>query len=84
MRYRVTAPYVTLRLRDELAGGWSGRGFHLNSLLPEGANEDDVARLLRKGMIAELDIPAPAEPVEDKSAAEKPEPAKAAPAKASK
>jgi hypothetical protein len=45
-----------------------------------------VARLLRKGMIAELDIPAPARrgAEEAKDEADKPEPAKAAPAKASK
>ena len=54
-RYQVTAPYVLVKLNTFT--GPEVRGFDRNVVLPEEADDDDVQRLLRKGMIAEFDGP---------------------------
>jgi len=76
---QVTAAYVTLRVPNEL-GQEVTRGFYADAFLPAGANAEDVARLLRKGLAVEADVP---EPVAEPAVAdEKPEAVKkAAPAK---
>jgi hypothetical protein len=53
MGYVVTRPYVTLKVRDATTGAEVVREFYEGGVLPEGANSDDVDRLLRKDMIAE-------------------------------
>lgn len=64
MTYVVTAPYVTLKVKD-LTGQEAVLGFYESGTLPDGANKDDVERLIRKGMVAEsgtaeADLAAPA------------------------
>lgn len=55
MRYQVTAPYVLVKLNT--FAGAEVRGFDRNAVLPAEADEDNVAMLVRKGMIAEFDGP---------------------------
>lgn len=54
MRYRVTAPLVNARTRDVI-GNWVLRAFQVDGWLPEDSHPEDVERLLRKGMIAQVD-----------------------------
>lgn len=61
MGHQVTAPYVTLRVPNEL-GQEVTLGFYAGAVLPARANSDDLERLTRKGMVAEVEEPAP-EPV---------------------
>ena len=49
---RVTAPYVTLRVKD--ANGAIVTAGYYEGALVESADSDDVARLLRKGMVEEV------------------------------
>jgi len=51
MGYKVTAPYVTLRVKDDI-GSDVTKGFYAGGVLPDDANAEDVERLERKGMIA--------------------------------
>lgn len=77
--YVVRAPYVTLRARNSLGQEVVTERYQ-DAPVPESANREDVARLLRKGMIAEVDAseePASTGPVEAKPE----EPKKAAPVK---
>lgn len=62
MRYRVVAPYVTVKT-DALAGttGVAGKhsgisviGVYQDGLLPSGVPDSDLERLLRKRMIEEV------------------------------
>jgi hypothetical protein len=50
--YVVTAPYATLRIRDNL-GNEVLTGFYAGGVLPGDVNRDDLERHLRKGMVAE-------------------------------
>jgi hypothetical protein len=54
-QYQVTAPYVLCKLNTY--AGPEVRGFDRNAVLPAEADPDDVAKLLRKGMITEFDGP---------------------------
>ncbi len=56
MTYKVTAPYVTLRVPNEL-GQPVLAGFYAGAVLPEGVNRDDLDRHVRKGMVAEEGTP---------------------------
>lgn len=56
--YRVASPYVTIRVPD-VTGKAVMLGFHVNTVLPPGANVEDVERLLRKGMIVAVDESGP-------------------------
>ena len=53
--YRVTAPYVTIRIRDDITGAWSLRGFFPGAVLPASTHPEDIARHLRKTMIEKVD-----------------------------
>lgn len=55
--YKVTAAYVTVRVRDEISGKDVLLGFYAGSPLPEGVNQDDLERHIRKGMVAEEGTP---------------------------
>jgi hypothetical protein len=59
MRHVVTAPYVTLRVRDDNDQPVL-RGFHEGAPVPASVNAEDLARHIRKGMVSEG---AEAEPV---------------------
>jgi len=50
--YRVTAPYITLRVHSE--EGTKLLGFYKDALAPEGVDQDDIERHLRKGMVEEV------------------------------
>ncbi|WDZ87190.1 hypothetical protein [Micromonospora cathayae] len=50
--HKVTAPYITLRVNDGL-GQEVLRGFHQGATVPEGVNQEDLDRHVRKGMVAE-------------------------------
>lgn len=50
MSHSVKAAYVTLRVKDA-TGSDVTQGFYEGAVLPDGANEDDLARLVRKGMV---------------------------------
>jgi len=54
-RYQVVAAYVMCKLHT--FEGPQVRGFDRNAVLPEEADAENVARLLRKGMIVEFDGP---------------------------
>jgi hypothetical protein len=54
--YRVTAPYVTLRSKAE-AGGDVVLGYYAGALVPETVDLEDLARLIRKGMVEKLEGP---------------------------
>lgn len=54
-RYQVTVPYAMVKLHTYT--GPEARGFYQNAILPAEADENDVQRLLRKGMVAEFDGP---------------------------
>jgi hypothetical protein len=56
MSYVVTAPYVTLRTKDDL-GSEILRGFYAGGVLPDDVNRDDLDRHVRKGMVAEEGTP---------------------------
>lgn len=56
MGYKVTAPYVTVRVKDDL-GSDVVREFYTGGVLPEDTHEDDIEKLARKGMIAEQGTP---------------------------
>ena len=53
-RYRVTAPYVTVRT-GTLGGPAGLHGFHRDALLPWDVSGEDVARLVRKGLVEEVE-----------------------------
>jgi hypothetical protein len=60
--YVVTAPYVTIKVTDDI-NGVVRREFYTGGVVPSSADADNVARLLRKGMLAEVaaePVPAPA------------------------
>lgn len=50
--YKVTAPYVTMRVENEL-GQEVVLGFLQGATLPKGVNQEDLDRHVRKGMVAE-------------------------------
>ncbi|MEV1321962.1 hypothetical protein AB0J14_38440 [Micromonospora arborensis] len=50
--FRVTAAYITLRVDNEL-GQEVLLGFHQGATLPEGVNQEDLDRHVRKNMVAE-------------------------------
>lgn len=54
MTYVVTAPYVTIKVPTTT--GTTLVGFYVNAPIPAGADEEAIARLLRKGMIAEQPV----------------------------
>jgi hypothetical protein len=56
MGYVVTAPYITVRAKDDL-GSDVLVGFYQGGVLPEGVNEDDLDKHVRKGMVAEQGTP---------------------------
>jgi hypothetical protein len=53
--YKILAPYVTLRVRDDVSGSDVLLGYYAGAPVPANANRDDVERLARKGMIV-LDV----------------------------
>jgi len=54
--YVVVSPLVTVRVPDG-AGSEVYSGFYTGAILPEGVNEDDLDRHVRKGMVAEKGSP---------------------------
>ncbi|MEU4779258.1 hypothetical protein [Micromonospora sp. NPDC023633] len=52
MSHVVTAPYITLKVRDA-AGALVVNEFYAGAIVPENADEADVKRLADKGMLAE-------------------------------
>jgi hypothetical protein len=52
--FRVTAPYVTVRV-DSATGGETVLGFYEGGVLPENANPESVESLLAKEMIEKID-----------------------------
>lgn len=52
-KYVVTAPYVTLKVKD-LAGGAVVGEFYQGAPVPESADAENVKRLVGKGMLAEV------------------------------
>ena len=64
--YRVIAPYVTAKVRDEV-GTLAYRGFYDGAVLPESVDPDSVKSLLAKGMIEKVAAPK-AEPTKDEPA----------------
>jgi len=54
--YRVTKPYVTCKVRDDL-GGESVRGFYEGGVLPASADPENVKILVEKGMVEKVDAP---------------------------
>ncbi|MCZ7440823.1 hypothetical protein O7598_30850 [Micromonospora sp. WMMC241] len=50
--YKVTAAYVTLRVNNDL-GQDVVLGFHQGAVLPDGVQQEDLERHVRKGMVAE-------------------------------
>lgn len=56
MGYVVTAAYVTLRAKNTV-GQDVVQGFYEGAVLPDGVNDDDLQRHLRKGMVAEEGTP---------------------------
>ncbi len=58
----VTAPYVMLKVRDDVLGGVTVREFYKGAVLPDGADKADVERLRGKGMLGQVEFPDP-EPV---------------------
>lgn len=60
--YRVVAPYVTLKVRDQL-GAWVLAGFYEGGVVSE-VDPASLQHHLDSGMVEEVDEPAPAEPVE--------------------
>lgn len=51
--YVVTAPYITLRVQDDVTGTEVLTGFYAGGVVPDSVNADDLDRHLRKGMVAE-------------------------------
>lgn len=51
--YRVLSPYVTILVKDPNTGANMLLGFYAGAPVPPNAVEEDVARLVRKGMIVE-------------------------------
>lgn len=49
--YVVTAPYITVRVKDDV-GSDVIQGYYEGATLPEGVNEDDLDKQVRKGMVA--------------------------------
>ena len=49
-RYRVVAPYVTVRSAS-FGGGIAVHGLHREALLPADVPVDEVERLARKGLV---------------------------------
>lgn len=56
MGYVVTAPYATLRVKNDL-GQEVLTGFYEGGVLPEDVNQGDLDRHVRKGMVAEQGTP---------------------------
>lgn len=54
--YRVTAPYITLKVRD-LAGALVLNEFYRNAPIPDTADPADRDRLVAKGMIEKIAAP---------------------------
>jgi hypothetical protein len=50
--YVVTAALINVRVKDDV-GSEVIQGFYAGATLPEGVNEDDLDKHLRKGMVAE-------------------------------
>lgn len=75
--YRVTAPYITPKVRDDAAGGYVHKGYYADAVL-QGENIDPASlrHHLEGGMLAEVEAPVeakaaavevPAEPAEASS-----------------
>lgn len=60
MTYVVTAPYVTIKVPT--LNGQTLVGLYVGAPIPAGADAEAVARLLRKGMLAEVERPEPEAP----------------------
>lgn len=60
--YQVTAPYVTLKVRDQ-AGAWVLTGFYENAVV-SGVDEASLRHHLDNGMVVEVAQPAPEPPPE--------------------
>lgn len=56
MSYVVTAPYITVRVKDDV-GSEVVKGFYEGGVLPDDVNTDDLERHVRKGMVAEKGSP---------------------------
>jgi hypothetical protein len=63
--YRVTAPYVTLKVRDQ-AGAWVLTGFYDGAVV-SGIDEASLRHHLDNGMLVEVEQPAPAPETEPPS-----------------
>lgn len=59
-RYRVTAPYVTVKTSSAPVEHWHGSIAERlkGTLLPEDADAGDIERLLRKGMVEAIEVTA--------------------------
>lgn len=70
-KYVVTAPYVTLKVRTQVDALVLGE-FYAGATVPDGADPDDVKRLLDKGMLGEKQEQAWAGPPADETPAKAP------------
>jgi hypothetical protein len=56
--YRVTAPYVTVPVRDDATGAETVHGFYADALLPATVSTEAAERLVAKGMVEKTrDLP---------------------------
>lgn len=56
MSHVVTAPYMTVRVKNEL-GQEVLRGYYEGAVLPDDVHPDDLDRHVRKGMVAKAGTP---------------------------
>lgn len=61
MSYRVTAPYVTLKVRDA-SGGPVVVGFYAGAIVPEGVDEASLKHHLDHKLVEEVKDESPPEP----------------------
>jgi hypothetical protein len=54
-QYKVLAPYVTIRVLDDVSGSDVLLGYYAGAPVPPNANREDVERLVRKGMVVAAD-----------------------------
>lgn len=57
MTFKVLAPYVTMRVKDASTGSHVLLGFYAGAPVPEAAVQEDVDRLVRKGMVVDESAP---------------------------
>lgn len=80
MRYVVTAPYVVLKVPDQMSGKPTMRGFYAGMLVPEDIDADNLKHHVDGEMVAEMPELSAPEPVTEPEAP-KAEPVKPKPAK---